>query len=110
MTLAALSAAMAIAAGAFGAHAAYSPRTAELLRTGASYQLVHAVAVLALSGRPGLKRPSVVLFAGSLIFAVSLYLLAIGKPSWLGAITPIGGMLMIAGWLWAALSFFRGRA
>jgi uncharacterized membrane protein YgdD (TMEM256/DUF423 family) len=105
---AALSAAMAIAAGAFGAHAAYTPHVADLLRTGASYQLVHAVAVFALATRPGLARPSLLLLLGSLIFAISLYLLALGKPSWLGAITPIGGVLMIAGWLWAAWTFAKG--
>ena len=44
---------------------------------------------------------------GALIFAGSLYAMTLGAPRWLGAITPIGGMLMIAGWLWLAVSTFR---
>jgi uncharacterized membrane protein YgdD (TMEM256/DUF423 family) len=42
------------------------------------------------------------MLAGSALFAATLYLMAIGAPRWLGAITPIGGLLMIAGWLWLA--------
>lgn len=96
---AAFSAAVAIAAGAFGAHAA-SGGGAELLRTGGWYQLVHAVAVIAV-GRafPG---PAKALLTGSLIFSLSLYALALGAPRWFGAITPLGGVVMIGGWLWLA--------
>jgi uncharacterized membrane protein YgdD (TMEM256/DUF423 family) len=79
---AALSGALAIAAGAFGAHAA-GERAAELLRTGGLYQLIHAVAALV---------------------AGSLYALALGGPRWLGPVTPIGGLAMIGGWLWLAWS------
>lgn len=104
MMLAALSAALAIAAGAFGAHGA-SPKAAEYLRTGGLYQLVHAVAVIALAAQ--MRGPAVCLLVGAAIFAGTLYAMALGAPTWLGAITPIGGTLMIGGWLWAAYSFSR---
>lgn len=111
--LAALSAALAIAAGAFGAHVAATPQAAEWLRTGGNYQLVHAVAILALVRWPALgaslDRPSLLLLVGSLIFAGTLYAMAFGAPRWFGAITPIGGTLMILGWLWAAWVLWNGR-
>lgn len=97
--LAALSAALAVAAGAFGAHAAAGEQQAEWLRTGGMYQLVHAVAALAIMVRaPG---AAWTLLIGAAIFAVTLYAMALGAPRWLGAVTPIGGTLLIAGWLWA---------
>ncbi len=96
--LAALSAAIAIAAGAFGAHS-FAGKEAEWLRTGGLYQLIHAVAVLALV-RTAVPGALWVLLGGSAIFAGTLYAMAFGAPRWLGAITPIGGALMIAGWLW----------
>jgi len=98
--LAALSAALAIAAGAFGAHR-FTGREAEWLRTGGLYQLVHAVAVLALS-RWAAQGPLWMLLGGAGLFAATLYAMAFGAPRWLGAVTPIGGALMIAGWLWLA--------
>ena len=103
--LAALSAALAIGAGAFGAHGAASPQAAEWLRTGGLYQLVHAVAALVLMGQA--RGAAAVLLAGAAIFALTLYAMAFGAPRWLGAVTPIGGALMIAGWLWAAYAFAR---
>lgn len=103
--LAALSAALAIAAGAFGAHGAKSPEAAEWLRTGGIYQLVHAVAVLALAGRA--QGAGWCLLAGAAVFAATLYAMAFGAPRWFGAITPIGGTVMIVGWLWAAWVFLR---
>ena len=104
--LAAVSAALAVAAGAFGAHAAAGQQEAEWLRTGGMYQLVHAVAALAIMGVA--RGPAMLLLAGSAIFALTLYAMAIGGPRWLGAVTPIGGSLLIAGWLWAAWSYSRG--
>ncbi len=104
--LAALSAAIAIGAGAFGAHGAASPQAAEWLRTGGIYQMVHAVAALVLMETA--RGPAAVLLAGAAIFAFTLYAMTIGGPRWLGAVTPIGGMLMILGWLWAAWSYGRG--
>ena len=100
MVAAALSAALAVGAGAFGAHGA-SGAAAEWLKTGAQYQLLHAVAALALL-RLDAKGPAILLLAGGAIFAGTLYLMALGLPKWLGAITPIGGLMLIAGWLWLA--------
>lgn len=104
--LAALSAALAIAAGAFGAHGASSPQAAEWLRTGGTYQLIHAVAALAIMSVA--RTPAILLLIGAAIFALTLYVMAFGGPRWLGAITPIGGSLMIVGWLWAAWIYWRG--
>ena len=101
--LACLSAALAIGAGAFGAHGVADPKAAEWLRTGGLYQLVHAVAALAVGGTA--RGAAALMLAGATIFAVSLYIMALGGPRWLGAVTPIGGALMIAAWLWAAWTF-----
>lgn len=102
--LAAISAAMAVAAGAFGAHGAAGPQ-AEWLRTGGMYQLVHAVAALAIMGFA--RGPAITLLAGGAIFATTLYAMALGGPKWLGAVTPIGGALLIVGWLWAAWLYWK---
>lgn len=102
--LAALSAAAAIAAGAFGAHAMQPPAT-EWLRTGGLYQLIHAVAALAIA--PMLRSAAWLLIAGAAVFAFSLYAIALGAPRWFGAVTPVGGVLMIGGWLWLALRLAR---
>jgi len=101
--LAALSAALAIGAGAFGAHGVSDPKSVEWLRTGGVYQLIHAVAAIAIMGVA--RGAAVLLLIGAAIFALSLYAMALGAPRWLGAITPIGGVLMIGGWLWAAWQF-----
>ena len=95
--LAALSGAVAVIAGAFGAHGA-SGKAAEWLRTGGEYEIVHALAaILAVQLRARLA--GWVLLAGSVLFAATLYLMALGWPHWLGAVTPVGGMGMIIGWL-----------
>lgn len=103
--LACLSAALAIGAGAFGAHGVADPKAVEWLRTGGLYQLIHAVAAIAIMGVA--RGAAALLLAGAAIFALTLYAMALGAPKWLGAITPIGGTLMILGWLWAAWSFYR---
>ncbi len=110
----ALSAAIAIGFSAFGAHAAANAQAAEWLRTGGTYQLIHAVTVVALMMNPGgqgtASGPAIILLAGSALFATTLYAMAFGAPRWLGAITPIGGALMIAGWLWLAWRLAGSRA
>ena len=97
--LAASCCALAIAAGAFGAHAAQG-QAVEWLHTGGEYQLVHGVAAIALVDKA--FGPAMLLLLGSFVFAVTLYAMALGAPRWFGAITPVGGILMIAGWLWFA--------
>ena len=101
---AALCAAIAIGAGAFGAHAA-PLAAAVLLKTGSLYQLSHAIAALVLRGAS--PRSAIILLVGSNVFAISLYALALGAPRWLGAITPLGGVLMIGGWICAAIGCAR---
>lgn len=103
--LAALSGALAVGAGAFGAHGA-SGDAARWLTTGAHYQLVHAVAAL-VAVSLGARGAGWLFVAGGAVFAGTLYLMALGLPKWLGAITPIGGVLLIAGWLW--LAWVAGR-
>lgn len=98
---AALSGALAVAAGAYGAHGATGD-AADWLKTGAMYQMIHAVAALVVMDRLGGKGPAVLLLAGGAVFALTLYAMALGAPRWLGAVTPIGGLAMIAGWLWLA--------
>jgi uncharacterized membrane protein YgdD (TMEM256/DUF423 family) len=103
--LAALSGAMAVAAGAFGAHGA-SGEAAEWLRTGGQYQLIHVVAAL-VAARMEAAVPAWLFIAGAAIFAGTLYAMALGAPRWLGAITPIGGSALILGWLWLAWHTMR---
>jgi len=98
--LAALSGAIAVAAGAFGAHGA-SGEAAEWLKTGGHYQLIHAVAAL-VAARMGAKGSAWLFVLGGALFAATLYLMALGCPRGLGAVTPLGGAALIAGWLWLA--------
>ncbi|KQM94845.1 MULTISPECIES: DUF423 domain-containing protein [Sphingomonas] len=103
--LAALSGAIAVGAGAFGAHGASGPAV-EWLKTGAQYQLIHVVAAL-VAVRMEARGPAWLFVIGAAIFALTLYAMALGAPRWFGAITPIGGALLIGGWLWLAWSAAR---
>ncbi|MDZ7588812.1 MAG: DUF423 domain-containing protein [Parasphingorhabdus sp.] len=105
LIFAALSGAMAVAAGAFGAHAAQG-EAVEWLKTGGQYQLIHALAAL-VAANMQYRGPAILFLAGGVIFAGSLYLMALGLPRWLGAIAPIGGLLLIGGWMWLAYAGFR---
>ena len=78
---------------------------AEWLRTGGLYQLIHAVAALAIMGVA--RGPAIMLLIGAALFAATLYAMALGAPRWLGAVTPIGGSLLIIGWLWAGWIYWR---
>jgi uncharacterized membrane protein YgdD (TMEM256/DUF423 family) len=113
--LGALSALLAVAAGAFGAHALrdrLSPDMLAVFETGARYQMYHALALLAVAWAvarwPGSAAVAAgwLFVAGTLVFCGSLYLLTLTGQRWLGAITPLGGLAFIAGWAalaWAAL-------
>lgn len=105
--MAALSGAVAVGAGAFGAHGAASPQAAEWLRTGGLYQLIHAVAAL-VAVRMGANGAGWCFVVGGAVFAVSLYVMALGGPRWLGAVTPLGGTALIVGWLLLAWNGWRG--
>jgi uncharacterized membrane protein YgdD (TMEM256/DUF423 family) len=107
--------------GAFGAHAMHGLLTAagmgQVWETAVHYQLAHAVALLGLAGwmragPPGLPVGRAAWaargwIAGSLLFSGSLYLLALGAPRWMGAVTPLGGACLIAGWIAAAAAAAR---
>jgi len=104
---------LAVVAGAFGAHALKArldPEQLEWWGTAAQYQLVHALAMLAvgalLPSRGGAAGWCFLL--GTLVFSGTLYGMALGAPRWWGAITPVGGTLLIAGWFLLAWSL-RGR-
>jgi uncharacterized membrane protein YgdD (TMEM256/DUF423 family) len=115
----ALSAFLAVAAGAFGAHALRARITPELLtvfETGARYQIYHALALLAVAwasqhwaGTP-LRVAGVLFIGGTLLFSGSLYLLALTGARWLGAITPLGGLLFLAGWAAFGIGIVKGGA
>jgi uncharacterized membrane protein YgdD (TMEM256/DUF423 family) len=105
--LAALSGAIAVAAGARGAHGATGD-AADWLRTGAQYQMVHALAAL-VALRMGARVPAGLFIVGAAIFSGTLYAMAFGLPHWLGAVTPLGGVALILGWLWLAVEAARGR-
>ena len=101
-----------VALGAFGAHGLrerLAPGMLDVYKTGVLYQLLHAVALLAVAlGAERLARPRAVAtlwVAGVVIFSGSLYALALSGVRWLGAITPLGGVLFLVGW--AALAADR---
>jgi len=114
-----LLAALGVALGAFGAHSLktrIAPEMLAVFETGVRYQMIHALALLALawaiSRWPGrrLTTSAWMLLAGTLIFSGSLELLAVTGVRWLGAITPLGGVLLIAGWTLAAWRLMRREA
>ena len=114
MVLASLSGAMAVAAGAFGAHGASDPQAKAWLQTGAQYQMIHALAVFACFvlwrlGGSGAQIAAWLFIAGSLVFSGTLYLMALGAPRILGAVTPVGGVMLIAGWIALAWTAFIGE-
>jgi uncharacterized membrane protein YgdD (TMEM256/DUF423 family) len=102
--LSAFTGGLGVAMGAFAAHGVSDPHPRELLRTGAAYALVHAAAALALEARAPWAALS--LTSGGLVFSASIYGLAFGAPPLAGVVTPVGGVLMILGWIlagWSAL-------
>jgi uncharacterized membrane protein YgdD (TMEM256/DUF423 family) len=112
----ALSAFVAVAAGAFGAHALRDLVSADRLvtwETGARYQMYHAlglmvVGYLAAQKDAGPARVAGWLFvAGTVLFSGSLYALTLTGITWLGAITPLGGVAFLAGWLTFAWTVWR---
>ena len=105
-----------VAAGAFGAHGLRERLSAEALgwwETGARYQLVHALALVGaglLARQRGAPLPLAthLLLWGTLVFSGTLYAMALGAPRWLGAVTPLGGAALVAGWLALALAARAG--
>ena len=111
--LGALSAMLGVGAGAFGAHALRARFTAEHLavfETAARYQMYHALALLAVAWAvtrwPGALPvwAGWLFVAGTVLFSGSLYILALSGIRWWGAVTPLGGVAFLAGWICLALS------
>jgi uncharacterized membrane protein YgdD (TMEM256/DUF423 family) len=108
-------AAIGVILGAFGAHALESRIGADALgwwQTAVEYQMWHALAVLGIGLAPPRwgRLPAWLLAAGAIVFSGSLYAMALGAPRWLGAVTPLGGLAMIAGWLLLAFRALRASA
>jgi len=121
IALGALNAAVAVAAGAFAAHGLrdrLDARALAVFETGARYQMYHAVAIvlagiIATCGVPsgtarGAQTAGWIFQAGIVLFSGSLYALAVTGSKGLGAITPLGGLAFLAGWLWLAWTAWRG--
>lgn len=87
-----------VALGAFGAHALkLEGKPLEWWHTASQYHLIHSLAAL-VAAKLGVPRVGWLFVVGSLIFAGSLYLMALTDLRWLGAITPLGGLCFLAGW------------
>jgi uncharacterized membrane protein YgdD (TMEM256/DUF423 family) len=105
----AINAALAVACGAFAAHGLRSrleARALEVFETGARYHMYHALAMV-LCGLLAMTRPGWTFQAGIVLFSGSLYALALTDVKVLGAITPLGGLGFLAGWIWLAISALR---
>jgi uncharacterized membrane protein YgdD (TMEM256/DUF423 family) len=113
IALGALNAALSVAAGAFAAHGLrerLSARALEIFETGARYHMYHALAMILagmLVATRGAATAGWLFQAGIVLFSGSLYVLALTDVKVLGAITPLGGVLFLAGWLWLAFSAWR---
>ncbi|MBS1707036.1 MAG: DUF423 domain-containing protein [Armatimonadetes bacterium] len=112
--LGAILAFLGVAAGAFGAHglkAMVTPDMVAVFQTGAHYQQLHSVAMVALAAMGSklavahLVRAQLAFLIGILIFSGSLYALALSNIKVLGAITPIGGVAFLCGWLFVVAAF-----
>lgn len=117
--LGALSGCLAVGAGAFGAHALRDRLSTDMLsvfQTGVSYQMYHALALLAvgvllgrfsIDGSAWLTASGWLFVLGTLLFSGSLYSLSLSGITWLGAITPLGGVAFLVGWLALAVGIWR---
>ncbi len=117
LALGAVLAGIAVALGAFGAHLLrprLSEKMMEIFETGVRYHMFHALALL-FSGwayaqyeeSTIFRKASWAFFGGIVFFSGSLYMLSLSDTRWFGAITPIGGVLFLTGWLCLAIGFLR---
>jgi uncharacterized membrane protein YgdD (TMEM256/DUF423 family) len=115
IAIGALLVAIGIGIGALGSHAlrnVLEPRQLESLHTAVQYQVFNAlglllVGLLVRTGTPGLQWPAWALLAGIVLFSGGIYLMLAGAPRLLGFVTPLGGVLLIAGWLSLAWRFLK---
>ena len=115
----ALSGFLAVALGAFGAHALRARLTSDMLdvfQTGVTYQMYHALALVgvgillgrfSIDGSTWLTWSGWLFVAGTLLFSGSLYVLSLSGITWMGAITPLGGVSFLAAWLLLAVGILR---
>jgi len=110
----AINAGLAVAAGAFAAHGLKNRlevRALEIFETGARYHMYHALAMIlaaiVAASVPGARTAGWLFQAGIVVFSGSLYALALTDIKVLGAITPIGGVAFLVGWVWLAISALR---
>src|SRR3954470_8364729 len=113
IALGALNAAIAVAAGAFGAHGLrdrLDARSLEIFETAARYQMYHALALVlcGIIATRGATTAGWILQAGIVVFSGSLYALSLSGVKILGAITPLGGLAFLVGWAWLAWTAWRG--
>ena len=119
LAVAAINGLLAVAAGAFGAHAIQGhldARAMDVFETAARYHMYHALAIglaaLAIKENPAghaATWAAVFFLAGIIIFSGSLYTLSLTGIRWLGAITPIGGLSFMAGWAMLIITGLRLR-
>jgi len=111
--------ATAVVLGAFGAHGLQSRLDAAALhvwQTAVEYQFWHALALLAVATLApaktarGWRASAVALLIGAFLFCGSLYALALGAPRWFGAVAPVGGASLIAGWVLLGTAFWCSAA
>lgn len=120
ISLGSANAALAIMLGAFGAHGLKSrvtPQMLEVYHTAAQYHFYHAIGMLLvgvlatqMQSTGALRLSGFLMLAGIVLFSGSLYLLSISGITWLGAITPLGGLAFIAAWIVLAIAALRVRA
>ena len=116
LIIGALLAGLSVLVGAFGAHGLKSrvtPLDLGIFETGVKYQMYHSLGLI-LIGIIGfffrhdiLIIPAILLFFGTIIFSGSLYLIVLTNLRWLGAVTPIGGIFLILGWIFLSVNLFR---
>ncbi len=109
VALGSINAALAVVLGAFGAHALkarLSPQMLEVYHTASQYHFYHALGLLLvglaatqLKSAGALQLSGYLMLAGIVLFSGSLYLLAVTGVTWLGALTPLGGVAFIAAWI-----------
>jgi len=112
--VASLSGAVAVGLGAFGAHGLKqvleSHQTVEVWETAVFYHFVHTLVLLWISDKTSMgEGPRRCFIFGMLVFSGTLYALSVTGIRWLGAITPIGGIALIVGWVWMAVRAVRSR-
>jgi uncharacterized membrane protein YgdD (TMEM256/DUF423 family) len=107
LRVAAIFGALGVGLGAFGAHGLSAllerNQRVDTWETAVLYHLVHAVVLLALALHSPRRGPFLCFAIGILIFSGTLYVLSLTNATWLGAITPLGGVAFIVGWVWLAV-------